>query len=88
MQVVTETSACRSDFTNFCKSIAIVSVRFIRGAGSYKAGGPCTSPITATNRASVERDPVAIAGVELGGLRTLLAVPMLKNDELVGFVTI
>ena len=41
-------SACRSDFPNFCKSMAIVSVRFIRGAGSYKASGPCTSPITAT----------------------------------------
>ena len=40
------------------------------------------------DRAYLERDPVAIAGVELGGLRTLLAVPMLKDDELVGFVTI
>ncbi len=38
--------------------------------------------------AYLERDPVAIAGVELGGIRTLLAVPMLKDDELVGFVTI
>ena len=40
------------------------------------------------DRAYLERDPVAIAGVELGGIRTLLAVPMLKDDELVGFVTI
>jgi signal transduction histidine kinase/putative methionine-R-sulfoxide reductase with GAF domain len=40
------------------------------------------------DRAYLERDPVAIAGVELGGIRTLLAVPMLRDDELVGFVTI
>jgi two-component system, NtrC family, sensor kinase len=40
------------------------------------------------DRAYLERDPIAIAGVELGGIRTLLAVPMLKDHELVGFVTI
>jgi signal transduction histidine kinase len=40
------------------------------------------------DRAYLERDPVAIAGVELGGIRTLLAVPMLKDDEMVGFLTI
>ena len=40
------------------------------------------------DRAYLERDPVAIAGVELGGIRTLLAVPMFKDDELIGFVTI
>jgi two-component system, NtrC family, sensor kinase len=34
--------------SQFLQKHAIVSVRFIRGAGSYKAGGPCTSPITAT----------------------------------------
>ena len=39
------------------------------------------------DRAYLGRDPVAIAGVELGGIRTLLAVPMLKEDELVGCVT-
>jgi GAF domain-containing protein len=36
------------------------------------------------DRAYVEREPVAFAGVELGGIRTLLIVPMLKDDELVG----
>ena len=45
-------------------------------------------PDYSNDRAYLERDPVAIAGVELGGIRTLLAVPMLKDDELVGFVTI
>jgi len=36
------------------------------------------------DRAYVEREPVAVAGVELGGIRTLLIVPMLKDEELVG----
>jgi GAF domain-containing protein len=33
-------------------------------------------------------NPVTIAGVELGGIRTLLAVPMLKDNALVGSITI
>ena len=32
-----------------------------------------------------ERHPAFVAGVELGGVRTILAVPMLKEDELIGF---
>ena len=35
-----------------------------------------------------ERDPQFVAGIELGGIRTLLSVPMLKEDELVGACTI
>ena len=31
-----------------------------------------------------QRDPVAVAGAELGGYRTVLAVPMLKEKELIG----
>ena len=31
-----------------------------------------------------ERDPGAVAAVELGGVRTFLAVPMLKENELIG----
>ena len=30
------------------------------------------------------RDPVVVAGVELGGVRTLIVVPMLKENELIG----
>ena len=37
---------------------------------------------------AVERNPMAIAGVEIAGIRTLLAVPMLKEDELVGAIAI
>jgi GAF domain-containing protein len=31
-----------------------------------------------------ERDPAVVAAVELGGVRTLLAVPMLKENEPIG----
>ncbi len=35
-----------------------------------------------------KRDPQFVAGIELGGIRTLLSVPMLKEDELVGAFTL
>jgi GAF domain-containing protein len=35
-----------------------------------------------------ERDPHVTAAVELGGFRTVLAVPMLREDELVGVINI
>jgi GAF domain-containing protein len=35
-----------------------------------------------------ERDPLTVAAVELGGVRTLLCVPMLRNDELIGAFTL
>jgi GAF domain-containing protein len=36
----------------------------------------------------IQRDPFAVAGVELAGIRTLLAVPMLKDQTLVGTIVI
>jgi len=39
-------------------------------------------------RAYAERDPSVVAAVELGGVRALLAVPMLKDDELIGLISI
>jgi signal transduction histidine kinase len=36
----------------------------------------------------VERHPLIVASVELAGTRTLIAVPMLKDDELVGAIAI
>jgi len=35
-----------------------------------------------------DRDPLTVAGVELGGIRTLLAVPMLAANELIGTIII
>ena len=39
-------------------------------------------------RAYRERDPVAVAGVELAGMRTLISLPMLKEGDLVGSISI
>ena len=35
-----------------------------------------------------DRDPLIVAAVELGGIRTLLAVPMLKDDQFIGALII
>jgi GAF domain-containing protein/CheY-like chemotaxis protein len=37
---------------------------------------------------TVDRDPGVVAAVELGGVRTLLAVPLLKDNELIGSFTL
>src|SRR5262249_30071733 len=37
-----------------------------------------------TEKAYIDRDPLAVAAVEVAGIRTLLCVPMLKEQELVG----
>jgi GAF domain-containing protein len=39
-------------------------------------------------QAYAERDPYIVAGVELGGVRTVLMVPMLKEDELIGALSV
>jgi GAF domain-containing protein len=36
----------------------------------------------------LDRDPATVAAIELGGARTLLIVPMLKDDELMGAIGI
>ena len=45
-------------------------------------------PDLAAHPAYAKRDPWTMGGVELAGVRTLLVMPMLKEDELVGGVTI
>jgi GAF domain-containing protein len=42
----------------------------------------------AAEQVYTERNPWTVAGVELGGVRTILAVPMLKENELIGALTI
>src|ERR1035437_1079021 len=36
----------------------------------------------------LQRDPLAVAGANLGGYRTVVSVPMLKEDKLVGVISI
>jgi GAF domain-containing protein/DNA-binding response OmpR family regulator len=38
------------------------------------------------DQAYIEQDPLAVAGVELAGARTLLVVPMIKDDGLIGAI--
>jgi GAF domain-containing protein len=40
----------------------------------------------ASTRGYAERDPLVVAAVELGGVRTYLGVPMLKDDKLAGAI--
>src|SRR5215510_7830184 len=40
------------------------------------------------DQAYLEHDPLAVAGVELGGQRTVVVVPMLKEDRLVGMIAV
>ena len=45
--------------------------------------------LDSTKRESyVRRDPFVVAGAELGGYRTILSVPMLKEDKLIGAISI
>ena len=39
-------------------------------------------------RAYLDHDPVVVAAVEVAGIRTMFAVPMLKDNELVGVIAI
>jgi two-component system, NtrC family, sensor kinase len=41
-----------------------------------------------TSRGYVERDPFVVTAVALGGYRTVLSVPMLKENELIGVISI
>ena len=40
----------------------------------------------AASRGYLERDPVVVAAVELGGVRTILGVPMFKESNLIGAI--
>ena len=45
-------------------------------------------PDVRAEAAYIERDPLRLSTVELGGYRTVLDVPMLKDNELIGVITI
>ena len=40
------------------------------------------------HRLFAERSPIFVAATELGGIRTIVAVPMLKDNQLIGAITI
>jgi two-component system NtrC family sensor kinase len=42
----------------------------------------------AKNQAYLDRDPLAVGGVELAGIRTLVAVPLLRENEAIGTIAI
>ena len=45
-------------------------------------------PDVLTSDAFAQRDPVTVSGAEIGGIRTFLAVPMLKENDLIGAITL
>jgi signal transduction histidine kinase len=69
-----------------------------RGPFHPTPGGPLSEAIRTKQTAQVadlaatknyaERHPATVAGVELGGVRTEVAIPMLKGNELIGVVAI
>jgi GAF domain-containing protein len=74
---------------------------FVEGRGSLFRPGPGVPVVRAARtlqtvhvddfraeQAYLDRDPRAVAAVELGGIRTLLAVPMLKENKPVGVISI
>jgi two-component system, NtrC family, sensor kinase len=41
-----------------------------------------------SDQSYLDRDPITVAAIEFGGIRTLLVVPMIKNDALMGAIVI
>jgi len=69
-----------------------------RQRGSYRSGGAIGEVVRsgqivhiddlATTQDYADRHPVAIDAVELGGVRTYVGVPMLKDNHLIGVIAI
>ena len=57
-------------------------------ARSAKAKQVVQIPDITLDRAYLERDPDRVVVVDLGGYRSVLSVPMLQNDEVVGVINI
>src|SRR5262249_34481567 len=41
-----------------------------------------------TEQSYLDRDPLTVAAIELGGIRTFIVAPMIKNDALMGAILI
>ena len=77
---------------------AFAEARRLRGTFLPPAGTPLGDTITTKQTAHVsdlsatrpyaERVATVVAAVELGGIRTTVSVPMLKDNELIGAITI
>src|SRR5215469_14642256 len=66
---------------------------FYPGAGNplndvIKTKQPLHTVDLTSTQAYIKRDPPAVAAVELGGIRSNIVVPMLKDNELVGLIGI
>ena len=53
-----------------------------------KTGRTVHLPDLAATQAYLERHPIMVEAVELGGVRTVVGVPMIKENELVGIIGI
>ncbi len=49
---------------------------------------PVQVPDMRESRAYLDGDPLAVSAVEVGGIRTVLSVPMFKDEEVIGAITI
>ena len=55
---------------------------------ALRAKRPAQIPDLAATKSYIERHPGMVEAVELAGIRTGLAVPMLKDDDLIGIIAI
>ena len=53
---------------------------------AVSSGRPVLVADLATEPAYLDRDPWMVAGVDLAGIRSMCAIPMMKDDALVGVV--
>ena len=60
----------------------------MQSAASLQLAKPYTLRTCKSYQAYIDGDPLAVAGVKLGGIRTLLVVPMLKDDKTFGTIGI
>src|SRR6516165_1496322 len=85
--------------TQFCeRSGQQLALRDEQRSGSSFPGAPQKSTITfacvpdssSAGEAAIfnRHDPTIVAGVELGGVRTFVAVPMLKDNEPIGALVV